>query len=121
MGYGVMVAGDGRGLFVFVYLRLGVTNIMILYFPPLNNNILTNYKTEEFSLLSSISVETLCFFPYSLLHKITYEYMYIIRHEAYLTDIFLPTFTQIFPKVTNFANKNPLKSWMTFLYKYYSQ
>ena len=45
----VMVAGDGRGLFVFVYLRLGVTNIIILYFPPLNNNILTNYKTEEFS------------------------------------------------------------------------
>ena len=50
MGYGVMVAGDGRGLFVFVYLRLGVTNIMILYFPLLNNNILTNYKTDEFSL-----------------------------------------------------------------------
>ena len=45
----VMLAGDGRVLFLFVYLRLGVTNIISLYFPSLKNNILTNYKIEEFS------------------------------------------------------------------------
>ena len=45
----VIGPGDGRGLFLFVYLRLGVTNIVSQHFPQLNNNILTNYKTEEIS------------------------------------------------------------------------
>ena len=85
MGYGVMVAGDGRGLFVFVYLRLGVTNIIILYFSPLNNNILTNYKTER-----SIHVETVFFLIACLLHKRLHMNIHVQSDMRYIQETTSP-------------------------------